>query len=121
MWRWLYPGTDLDSKSDTDVEQNTISTSTDTGTGSCPSRDIGTDVGDGTDTRTEPEDPRSELNFGAWLPRLTAVSIENNTGTVTDADTRNDANADPDTCVDTGTDSVNYNVEYPTDNDHIKA
>jgi hypothetical protein len=36
-----------------------------TGTGSDPQRDTDTDVSDGTNTRTDPVEPRSELNYGA--------------------------------------------------------
>jgi hypothetical protein len=93
----------------------------DTGNGTDPSRDTGTDLGDGTNTRTDPEEPKSYLNFGTWLPWLSAASIDNTTSTVTGSDTQTDTNTDPDTCVDADTDSVDCNVKYPTVTGNIEA
>jgi hypothetical protein len=67
-------------------------------------------VSDGTNTRTDPVEPRSELNYGAWLPWLTSVSKANTTSTLTHTDTGTDSNVDPDTFVDACTDSVDCDV-----------
>ncbi len=46
------PGTNLDTRSDTDVEHNPMGAVTDTGTGSDPTRDTGTDISDSNDMGT---------------------------------------------------------------------
>jgi hypothetical protein len=88
-------GTDLGSKPDTGVEHNTMGTGT--GTGSDSSRDMGTAMGDGTNT-VNVTHTNSDMNTGL------TKGIPDTFGTVIDTVTCVYMNADSGSCVDPGTD-----------------